>query len=396
MRESPWSEQGAAAAMLAASDRARSGVAAARWVRGWVACVAALAPLVISGQASADHCAFFANDNFSGPNATYDIPNSGSHSGYSWGPTGVRRVGSHLNSSGNPIYDNLESVEIRAQDSDVSLYVFEGAHMDGVFQAVRCRQGNTCRWRFGSMKNKTKSFICQRDDFVDTSNALGAVAAVMSNSLIPSYLFADPMTAVIHEGVRTQRTRFYGNEIDLRRGRMSWSTSYNLCRIINCASLGDDEFRRRYRDYLQYSYRARGRLKADARNYDMDIDLWLQPRLVSGQLSFQERGWRVRVSSGIWSNFIRDQIADQVREQYQGLGARITNDVTSMVRGLLGTNVGNTILRNNTRLVFSHPCQYFLQRVGNPDHTYTSFQIENICGGTTPSVVASPGLRLLK
>ncbi len=359
------------------------------------AAAVALVSWATPSAASADYCAFFAGNDWNGASSTYDLPSAGSdsYSGYSWGPVSVRRVGSMIDDAGNPIYDNLETVEIRAMSTDVSLHVYSGSHFDGTFQTIRCKKGSVCRWRYGSMKNNVRSFICQRDAFVDASAGAGALTQVLQNSLVPSYLLADPITAQIHDGVKTQSHRFYS--LSLERGRMHWSTSYNLCREVNCPEISED-WRRRYRDYLQYSYRARGKLKADAHNYDMDVKLWIQPRLSSGTLTFLQRGWSVNVSEWIWHELLEDKIADQVKVAYPSIGSQITSSVQSMLRSALGTSLGNTILNGNSRLVFSHPCQYFLQRVGYPDYTFSSYQISNFCGGATPVAVAAPGLRLLK
>jgi hypothetical protein len=348
---------------------------------------------VISSASSAigaDFCRFYSNNDWKGTSKTFDLPQSGSLSGNSWGATSVRGAGkSELTSA---VYENAESVRIRAFDSDVVLYVFSGEHFDGEFQALRVNRGNERDWRYGSMRNKIRSFICQRDDFIPAN--LSGLTEFLKNSLLPSYFIADPITAKIHASVRSQKDRFYNGKIDLKYGRLSWTTRYNTCREINCASPKTPQDK--YLDFLKYSYKATGRLKADGKNYDMYITLWFQPKLDKGSLTFTERAWKVDVSNWIWHNKIQDAIESQVKSQYDGLGQELTKGFQDTIRKTLGNSTGNTIINNNSRLVFSHPCNYYVQRVGYPGHTFTPYQIDNFCDGTTPVSVAAPGIRLLK
>jgi hypothetical protein len=178
---------------------------------------AMLALLASPATLAADFCKFYSNLNWTGSTKTYDLPDSESYSGYSWGAIGIRRIGSELSSSATPVYKNAESVRIRAYDSDVVLYVFDGDHFDGKFQAVRVSKGNEAIWNYGSMRNAIRSFICQRDDFIPAS--FSGLTDFLKNSLLPSYVMADPITAMIHEAVLTQKSRFYS--ISLKRGRLS-------------------------------------------------------------------------------------------------------------------------------------------------------------------------------
>lgn len=349
-------------------------------------------PVISSASTAiaADFCRFYSNNNWTGKSKTFDLPQSGSQSGNSWGATSIRGAGkSELTSA---VYENAESVRIRAFDSDVVLYVFNGDHFDGEFQALRVHRGNERDWRYGSMGNKIRSFICQRDDFIPAN--LSGLTEFLRNSLLPSYFIADPITAKIHDAVRSQKDRFYNGKIDLKYGRLSWTTRYNTCREINCASPKTPQDK--YLDFLKYSYKATGKLKADGKNYDMYITLWFQPKLDKGSLTFTERAWKVDVSNWIWHSKIQDAIESQVKSQYDGMGQELTQGFQDTIRKTLGNSTGNTIISKNSRLIFSHPCNYYVQRVGYPGHTFTPYQIEKFCDGTTPVSVAAPGIRLLK
>lgn len=348
--------------------------------------------LLISSVAGADQCSFFSEPDFSGVSADYNLPRSGSHSGYAWGSTSVRMLGADLNRPGNAVYENAESARVKAEDSDVVLYVYRGEDFDGMFQALRCSQGNTCDWRLGSMRNRARSFICQRDDLVHTPQNV-SMAEVLESDLLPTALFADPISARIHGKMKEGDNSFH--QLSLERGRISWSTEHNMCRTVQCQDPAA-EGRRKYRDYLEYSYKARGKLKADGVNYELYIHLWVEPFLDEGKLRFAERGWSVNVRGGAYSKIVSDKLASAVRTEFNGLGDRFTADAQAVVQKVVGADKRIVLFNNNEQLIFSHPCNYFLQRVGAPDYEFSSQQVEDLCGGNTPVEVAAPGLRLLK
>lgn len=349
-----------------------------------------LLPLGAQRAEAADYCRFYSNSSYDGSVATYTLPDE--RFGKPYGAVSLRRTGAQLKDGPPAVYRNAESVRIRASESDIVLYVFEGDDFDGKFQAVRCGRGKTCRWRYGSMRNRIRSFICQRDDFVSTAS----LDELLENQLLPSYLLADPITAEIHDGVRTQRRRFLRDRIDLKHGRLFWSSSHDLCRTVRCVDGGEGEWRRKYRDYLRYSYEASGRLRLDGIRYTIRIDLWIEPVLVDGRLEFHERHWRVKVTGGAYAYRIRREIGKQVKARFPGLGADITSSLRRALRDVAGAEATHRLFSNNRRLVFSHPCNYYVQRVGYPGHTYSSFEVHNFCGGQTPAYAAAPGLRLLK
>jgi hypothetical protein len=318
---------------------------------------------------------------------TYNLPDS-SLSGRQWGSISIRRLSKHL----NPKAKNSNSLRISDDNSDLVLYRFKGDEFNDVFQALRVPKGQVYWWKYNA---NVGSFILQRDAFIDIQgNVAQLPLKLMQNHLIPTNMLADRITGVIHDSVKTQSGRFYS--LSLKRGRIEWDTVQGFSKYIDHSRISTPVNQWPYRDYLKYSYKATGRLKADAHNYDISITLWIEPMLDNGELVFAERGWRVYVSTWIWHNVIRNAIADQVKKQYTGLGSVITKQFTTALRDLLGDTPADTILKNNKQLVFSHPCIYDIQRVGYPDHAYTSDQMNNICGWTTPFGLLAPGIRLLK
>lgn len=179
----------------------------------------------------------------------------------------------------------------------------------------------------------------------------------------------------------------------LRRGRLLWDTLEGASHSVDTrnVSLARDHWP--YVDYLKYSYRADVKPKIDpATNYNITIELWIEPMLNGGALVFRGAFWRVSVKGGAWTNRLQNEAAGTVRGNFDQLG----EEMMKKLRNLPGGITLDQFLNNNRRLIFSHPCVYDVQRVGTPDHTYTAAQIANICDWTTPAHAVAPGIRLLK
>ncbi len=340
-----------------------------------------------------DGCTFYSGENWTGDSVRYEMPDR--PLGESWGSYSRRFTGENLRlPGGRAIYDNLESVRIDSKGTGITLYVYTGENFDGTFQAIHVEQSDVpYKWNFGSMSNRVRSVICQRDERLNRGAGLvNLLAGFENNHLIPTSIIADNLTASVHDAVNSQRHRFYNHRIDIKHGRIFWSTGHELCREISCTP-EPKEWKRKYRDYLQYQYKSRGRLKADGANYDITVNFWIEPMLIDGILVFKERAWKVNVSNHIWHKRIKDNVAAAVKNQYDSLGDRLTLSVRRLVRDNLGED---GVLEDNQQLIISHSCISIFERVGYPGHNYTQEQVENICSGTTPEVVAAPGIRLLK
>ena len=83
--------------------------------------------------------------------------------GKPWSNVSRRFEGENLRRHAPAIYNNLQSVRITAMGSDVTLYVYDDDNFNGTFQAVRVKKGSIGIWDFGSMRNRVRSVICQRD-----------------------------------------------------------------------------------------------------------------------------------------------------------------------------------------------------------------------------------------
>jgi hypothetical protein len=359
-------------------------------------CAVFVLSLVHTAPASAqDKCEFFSGLDRTGDSVTYTLP-SENVAGQPWSNVSRRFEGANLKVHAPAIYSNLESVRITANDSDVTLYVYDGDNFDGRFQAVRFAQGGVHHWNFGSMRNRVKSIICQRDPRLPAGQqVVELLVGFQDNHLIPTSMLADAMTAEIHDLVRSERSRFYDNKIDIRQGRMIWDTAHELCKSVSCASI-NDEWRRKYWDFLRYSYKSRGRLKADGKTYTISIDIWIEPFLNdAGDLRFRVDAWKVDVSNWIWHNRIQDAVESRMRAAVPDIGNRLLTGLTETLDAAVGQQ-GADLLRDNDQLVFSYACNSLVDRVGYPNYNYTGLQINNICAGTTPEDVVAPGLRLLR
>jgi hypothetical protein len=141
--------------------------------------IAVLTLAVAAGFASTavakDNCRIYSGINQTGQSKQYDLPDAGdTFDVKSYGASSVRRPGSMLKSDA-AVYKNGESIRITAQDSPVVLFTFMGDNFDDKFQAVTCPEGNICNWTYGSMRNKIRSFTCQRDYPLDENRPLDAL-----------------------------------------------------------------------------------------------------------------------------------------------------------------------------------------------------------------------------
>lgn len=344
---------------------------------------------------SQDRCEFFSDKNQKGAKVSYNLPNA-NVADQPWSNISRRFEGANLKKYAPAIYKNLESVRITAMDSDVTLYVYDGDNFDGRFQAVRFSRGGTHIWNFGTMRNRVRSIICQRDARLPANQGVIALlGGFQNNHLIPTSLLADSITATVHDAVKAERKRFYNHRLDIKQGRIIWETGHELCRAVKCVNISK-AWRRKYWDYLRYSYKANGRLKADGKNYTISIDIWIEPFLDNnGNLRFKGDAFKVSVSKWIWHKRIRKAVENDVKKMFPSIGQTVDAGLRTALRNAIGQD-GVDLLDGNDRLVFSYSCNSSLDRVGYPNYNYSTFQVGNICGGTTPDSVVAPGLRLLR
>jgi hypothetical protein len=349
-----------------------------------------------SSSASAqDKCEFFSDRNQQGARVNYNLPDA-NVADQPWSNISRRFEGANLKQHAQAIYNNLESVRITAMDSDVTLYVYDEDNFNGRFQAIRFLRGNIGTWNLGSMRNRVRSIICQRDArLAADAGVIELLGGFQNNHLIPTSPLANSITATVHDAVRAERGRFYDHRLDIKQGRMIWETGHELCRAVTCANISE-AWRRKYWDFLRYSYKTSGRLKADGKTYTISIDIWIEPFLDNnGDLRFRGDAFKVSVSEWIWHKRIKEAVEGRIKDMFPTIGQTVDTGLRNAIRNAIGQD-GEDLLNNNNRLIFSYSCNSIVDRVGYPNYNYTAFQVDNICGGTTPESVVAPGLRLLR
>ncbi len=342
-----------------------------------------------------DRCEFFSDEDQKGANVNYNLPDA-NVADQPWSNISRRFEGANLKQHAPAIYNNLESVRITAMDSDVTLYVYDGDNFDGRFQAIRVSRGNIGTWNFGSMRNRVRSIICQRDARLPANaGEIELLGGFQNNHLIPTSLLADSITAQVHDAVRAERDRFYDHRLDIKQGQIIWETGHELCRAVTCANISE-AWRRKYWDFLRYSYKTSGRLKADGKKYTISIDIWIEPFLDNhGDLRFRGDAFKVSVTKWIWHKRIKKAVERRVQDMFPNIGQTVDRGLRDAIRNAIGQDRVD-LLNGNDRLVFSYSCNSIIDRVGYPNYNYTTSQVQNICGGTTPESVVAPGLRLLR
>lgn len=339
--------------------------------------LAALLALAAPIAHAQDRCEFFSDLDQRGQKATFNVPESNS-AGQPWASPSRRFEGAFTRKHAKSIHNNLESVRVIANDSDIAVYLYAGPLFNKRFQRLTVREGNTLRWNLGAMRNKTQSFKCIRDDF--------------DAPQIPTKAIADILTSRIHDGVKSQASRFYDNRIDIRQGRLTWETGMELCNARKCVDHNNPDIRK-YWDFLRYSYKGRGKLKADGRTYTMSIEIWIEPFLRNNSLRFRVDDWAVSVTKHIWHKRIRNGIEGELRGEIDGLGDMLDDAIRDTVRDQQGA-VAAAALDALRAINLGYTCQASQDRFGYPNYNYSSAQLENICGGTAPDNVLAPAIRL--
>lgn len=344
-----------------------------------------LALSTAAAAANSGHCEFFSERDWRGASVRYNITGENVAS-QPWSNVGRRFEGANLKTHAPEIYRNAESVRIVAGDTDVALYVHDGDHFNGKFQVVRAPAGGVVTWNFGSMRNKARSVICQQEP------AQGNQGRDVIR--LPLAGLAEAMTEEVHALVDRDRSRFYDHNIYIRQGRLKWDTAHEFCRSFDCVDISD-AWRRKYWDFLRFSFKARGRLKADGRVYTMSIDMWFLPFLEDGRIRFQTEGWKSSVSDGVWRNRLHDKMKSAIRADWPNAGARLED---GLARALVdeGGLAALAVLNDNARMVFGYTCDAAQDRLRFANYTYSETQLGDICGGSTPEDVVAPALLLVR
>jgi hypothetical protein len=353
------------------NDRARPRRERTRFASGYSANVALIVALAFPGSAFADYCQMYSGVNQTGSSYKVNLPGvEGTYSPVWWGTSSRRAIGEELNYSGSPVYKNMESVRIRAMDTGVRFYAYTGDNMDGVFQVVGCSKGHTCTWTFGSMKNRARSFNCQRD--------------LDSWVVIPTVDIADTITQELDAEIPKS------SKIDnstIKYGRLGWTNYRSRCERlgIGCGGTWQDK----YRDTLEFT----AKLGLDPhpawwyKQYDAWITFWLRPELFGGQKEFriEETWYRIKVESGAISQLIADGLEAGIQPLFDGnedLGDAITDRIWDEVIAQAG-DLADWAMRNNLRIYPDYGCSsadFDDNALRWPGVAYSSYLQDYPCG----------------
>ena len=227
----------------------------------------ALGVLYASTADAQDRCDLFANRDFTGTALTMWLPDvtttlsTGSPLNSTWANTSRRITSGELGSLNNA----ASSVRIYAWDSDVAVYLLDGADFSGNGNVVHCKRGYTCTFQFGSeMDNLTSSAICQREFFRKAMFADPNVDPVLAyftallNPIVDMVQISNAVDAV------AQNQFANDPDIDAYRptssedgyqlwSRTTWLTAWDYCKrfALSCAN----DATQKYRDMFRISKR---------------------------------------------------------------------------------------------------------------------------------------------
>lgn len=337
---------------------------------------------------AADYCRIYSGSNQSGASHLVNLPAvDATHSTVWWSTSSRRAIGDELDYAGGPVYENAESLRIRAFDSDVAFYAYTGDNMDGVFQVVRCSQGHTCNWTFGSMKNRVRSFNCQRD---------------LDGVEIPTADIADTLTAQLDNEI-PQSGKIDNSTI--KYGRLGWTNVRARCERTGVGCGGN--WKHKYKDTLEYI----GKLGLDPhpawwfKQYDAWLTFWLNPELFGGNREFriEETWYHIKVESGAVDNQILDGLEGGIQPLFDGsrdLGAEITQQIWDAVLEQTGSLPwANLVMRANRRIYPDYACaadDFDDHRLTWPGFGYSAYLQSHPCGYGMAWNVYAPVLNLIK
>lgn len=338
-----------------------------------------------SAASAADFCRFFSDEHQQGAEATYHLPSVAESSGSSWyAASGIRRSANSLASDG-PVYSNAESVRVVARDSAVQLYTFAGEHFDGEVEVLRCDRGETCAWTFGWMKNKARSFICQREHEV-------------GQMLLPTSPIANRMTRELDAQLEASSKI---EDAATRWGRMRWTTALKRCEDFSMC--WPDDAVLPYHDEIQFSFKSELDPDWQVREYNVWIDFWLRPRVkgTGNPFLISESAWRFSVEDGPAQGKIVDKLHQQIDKVFPALGETITQGIWDSVLAAVGGNqaLADLVMKNNERIVLTYTCdgprmsEIFVEHLGA---SLDAEQRRDPCGRRVDSSLLSPHIQLVK
>ncbi len=240
-----------------------------------------------------DRCELFDSANLTGTAKTIGMSGpvtgssfTGSPGNGVWGNTSSRASGPMLGSMNNA----ATSLRIRAVDSDVALYYFDGDNFNGQGEVMHCKKGLVCSVNLTGMNNRTSSVICQREFFrkakVSDPNAdpLTVALAALSNPIINLTSITTQVDA------KTQQLVAAEPQVDEFRPTWSedgwqlwshttWITEWEYCRRYSLACASEPGMN--FKDYFQISKRFEVEINGEPftadDDYVIEFDYFIRP-----------------------------------------------------------------------------------------------------------------------
>jgi len=295
-----------------------------------LAALAAVAAVSVASRARADSCTLYPNANHPagtgvGVYLSSDVTTTqatGSPNNSSWASTGSRIPGSTLTAFGSN--NNATSVEIQALESDVALYLFDGADFNGIGQVVHCKKGRVCTVNAlpSRMDNKTSSFICQREFY---RKAFGDDARKALNPIIKMSTISgevdDKVTDLLAGNDDIDNLRHTNSEDGATLwSRTVWMNKTDFCPRFGWTCTTAD----RFVDYMRISKRFEIDVNAGVGNvigpdddYVIQLDWYVRP-VLSGT-GFQLRFWWAVTDVWVEGGTYHDRVFDSVSSEVDGV-----------------------------------------------------------------------------
>ncbi len=293
----------------------------------------AVAGLTVAALPSAAHatdsCSFFYLSNQSGQQWTAYPPSvTSSYSSLSpTANTSTRYNEADLYAYMPGMVQDIRSLQIVAQDSDVAAYVHVGADFSDNTLVFHCEKGNVCKLDdLGWYNDRVRSIKCQRE-FGRKAN--GGWVNELTNPIIDTEDIRSGFEAQANSIISGSSSVASYTHVDTSMG---WLAMSELCRARGWAC--SSSWYTKYRDLMLLEHDFELTPSGWAWAYKASIGYNLEPRLDSqGDLEFWQAERSVWVESGWWTSAIEDGLTTALN----------TVDLPSELRQTILETAGNQI-----------------------------------------------------
>lgn len=293
-------------------------------IRIWQAACVFFLTLAFSGSANAgDHIQLYTGGNETGQSVKYHLPAPGDTYFPQWNywVGSVRRTGAQLLAENNGVLNNtISSLRVVANDTDVSIYIFDGSDFDGKLVHWRIPKGHSGVMGFmGWLNNKANSFIVIREksptDFLgqltDTEISLETLPGVLRQEFVDQFESSNEI-----------------DDVDAGKTQVSYTTSHKLWKDFGW----NPPSAARYWDMLRIHQDMTIDPNGWLWDYDTSITLGFWPGTTGGHLNFKPAVWKVWVEGGAISGRVKDGLAAAVAGSMPSLGNQLRGGIEDELR----------------------------------------------------------------